>query len=375
MKIACVVLASGKSIRFKSPKTKVMYNVYGAPIIEYTLKNITKYINKNSLYITIPKKISKNETKLISNYTTNELIFGGKSRYDSLKNALEFIKLDKFDYIIIHDGARPFTSSKIFKKIVNLIKQNKYDCIAPCLKIEDTIRENGISINRNSIKSYQTPQAVKYKFFLKAVKNSRKIPTDELGLFEKNKDLRIKLIDGCKSNIKITKLDDINTFKKLIASKSQFANGFDIHRLKKGNYLSLAGLKIKTKYTAIGHSDGDVILHAIIDALLGATQKGDIGKYFPQKPEYHNISSSILLDKIKQIVKFNNIIVDNLDCTIICQKIRLEKYKNDIRKNIALLMKCSVKKINIKAKTSDNIGLIGKSKAVACWLTIKLIKL
>ena len=109
--------------------------------------------------------------------------------------------------------------------------------------------------------------------------------------------------------------------------------------------------------------------------MLGANNKGDIGTYFPPKKKYKNISSVVLLDEIKKIIKLDNSIISNLDCTIICQKIRLEKYKQLIRKNISLLMNCDEKYINVKAKTADNVGIIGKSKAVACWTTIKIMNL
>ena len=116
MKIACVLLASGQSKRFKTAGSKLFYKVYGTPIIEYTLKNIAKHINKKSIYITIPKKITKKETNIISKYTANNLILGGKDRIDSVKNAIKKINLERFDYIMIHDGARPVIISQTNKK-------------------------------------------------------------------------------------------------------------------------------------------------------------------------------------------------------------------------------------------------------------------
>ena len=121
----------------------------------------------------------------------------------------------------------------------------------------------------------------------------------------------------------------------------------------------------------IGHSDGDVILHSLIDAILGSIQKGDIGEYFPStSKKYRGISSRILIDEIINKYKYrtNNII--NLDMTIICQHIKLSKYKNRIRKSVSEILDCNIGKINIKAKTTDNIGIIGKSKAIACWVTL-----
>ena len=189
------------------------------------------------------------------------------------------------------------------------------------------------------------------------------------------KNIKIKYVKASKDNIKITNFDDLKILKKILNNDIYFGSGFDIHKIKKGNQLSLAGLSIKCDYQAIGHSDGDVVLHSIIDALLGAYHKGDIGYYFPALKKYKNISSVVLLEKIKKVIKLDKSIVNNIDITIICQKVRLEKFKEPIKKNISYLLDCDIKNINVKAKTTDKVGIIGKSKAIACWTTLKILKI
>ena len=375
MKIACIVLASGKGLRFDKTKSKLFYKVYRIPIIEYTLKKIINKINKDHIYITISKKLTKKDEKIISNYTSNELIYGGITRLESVKKAVNKIKADNYDYIVIHDGARPLTSDRILRDLLFFIESKRYDGVVTRMQVEDTLRKNNITVNRSEYSFFQTPQAFKFKLYCNNIKKINNLVTDDLGIIEKKRNLKIKYISGNKENIKITKFEDIEYFKKFISRKIKYANGFDIHRLKKGNYLILAGLKIRSQFMSIGFSDGDVVLHAIMDSLLGIVAKGDIGKYFPPTNEYKKISSIVLFKKIKEIIKFENIVIDNLDCTIICQKIRLEKYKHMIKKNIAQILECKKSCINVKAKTSDHIGLIGKSKAIACWVTVKCIKL
>ncbi len=372
-KIACIVLASGNSIRFDRSKSKLFYKVHRTPIIEITLKNLTKYLNEDSIYITISKKITKNEKNLLLKYTKNQLIYGGKTRFDSLRMALKIINSNNYDLLMIHDAARPTFTKYIMNELLSSMNSKKYHCAVPASTVEDTIRKNNKSIERNNYKYYQTPQVFKFKFFKDNLKKLKKSPTDDLGVVEKNKNLKIKYIEASKENIKITKKNDVSILKKILNFNIKYGSGFDIHKLKSGNYLSLAGLKIRCNYQVIGHSDGDVVIHSIIDALLGANNKGDIGTYFPATKKYKDISSVTLLDKIKKIIKLDNAIISNLDCTIICQKIRLEKYKKLIRKNISSLMNCDEKHVNVKAKTADKIGIIGKSKAVACWTTIKIM--
>ncbi len=375
LKIACVILASGNSQRFGNTKSKLFYKVHGTPIIEITLKNLSKYLNKESIYITIPKKITKSESNLISKYTKNSLISGGKTRFDSLKNALKKIDSKKFEILMVHDAARPIVPKNVMMDLLMSISKNKYNCAVPASVVEDTLRKKNATLNRNEYMTYQTPQLFNLNYFNKNLKKIKFSPTDDFGVLEGNKDLKIKYIESSKKNLKITKKDDVHILKNILDYKIKFSNGFDIHKLIRGSHLSLAGLKIKCNYRAIGHSDGDVVIHSIIDALLGANCKGDIGKYFPAIQKYKNISSLILLDEIKHKINFENSIVSNVDCTIICQKIRLEKYKKEIEKNISKLLKCNISNINVKAKTADNVGTIGRSKAIACWTTLKLISL
>ena len=161
------------------------------------------------------------------------------------------------------------------------MSSKRYDCVAPASTIEDTLRKNNKTLDRNMYTTYQTPQVFKLKSFLNKIKQLKFIPTDDLGVIENDTKLNIKILRSSKQNIKITGIEDIKVLKKFLDYNVMYGNGFDIHKLVKGDYLSLGGLKIKSNYQSVGHSDGDVVLHSIIDALIGANGKGDIGKHFP----------------------------------------------------------------------------------------------
>ena len=373
MKIVCIVLGSGSSTRFGDKISKLFYKVKNYTIIEHTLKNISKSISKECLYITIPKKITKKEKSVLLEYTENALILGGSTRGESLANALKCIDTTKYKYLMIHDAARPNTSLALVTKLIDNIKKNKYDAVVPALQIIDTLKKDNKTVNRNLYKTTQTPQIFKTKEFLSCINKINTDMTDDVQLIENRKHVRIKYVDGDYENLKITAKNDIDVFKKYLFYKSKIGNGFDIHKLGKGNCISIGGIKIKSNYKAIGHSDGDVVLHSVIDALLGANAKGDIGKFFPPLKKYKNISSIELLNKIKNKIDLNNSVIINLDITIICQKIRLEKYKAPIKNNLSKLLKCNKNLINIKGKTADKIGIFGKSEAIGCWATINLI--
>ena len=375
MKTACIVLGSGSGSRFSKHQSKLFYKINNHLLIEYTLKNISKSINKNCLYITIPKKITKKEKSILAKYTDNNLILGGNSRHQSLSKALKSFDTNKYKYLMIHDAARPNISSSLVTKLIRTIKTNKYDAVIPVLKVTDTLKKKSKSVDRKLFKTTQTPQVFKMKDFIKYSIKSKAHITDDVQLIEEKKNKEIKYIDGNFENLKITKRDDISIFKKFLSFKLKIGNGFDIHKLIKGSNISIGGLKIKSNYKSEGHSDGDVVLHSLIDALLGANAKGDIGTFFPPLKKYKDISSVALLNMIRNKINLNNLIILNLDVTIICQNIRLEKYKIAIKNNLAKILRCKVSLINIKAKTADNVGIFGKSEAIGCWTTIQLMSL
>lgn len=152
--------------------------------------------------------------------------------------------------------------------------------------------------------------------------------------------------------------------------------GYDIHRLTKGRKLFLGGVEIPFDKGLLGHSDGDVVLHAVSDALLGAIGKGDIGEYFPTTAsEYKDISSEKIIAKVFKMVKEKNLFVKNLDITLIAEEPRIFPYKEKIKKNISRILKISVDDINLKATTNEGIGLVGKKQAIACFAIVALEKI
>ena len=164
-------------------------------------------------------------------------------------------------------------------------------------------------------------------------------------------------------------------FKKISFNNTTFrvGNGFDVHRLVKGDGIMLGGIKVKSEKKLAGHSDGDVILHALCDAILGAMSKKDIGTHFPSSDKkLKNASSSMFIKQILKKISKTNYLISNVDITIICQSPSLKNYKNKIKKNIMKLTLLKSSQLNVKAKTTDYLGLIGNSKAISCWITATL---
>ena len=361
-----VILAAGKSKRFNKKIPKQFFNYRNKEIIDHSIeKSLNSKLFKKILIVSNNLKHLKKKKypKSIS------IIKGGKERSDSSLKALKYLKRYKPKNVFIHDAARPNFSIKLLKNIAKNLKNNK--AVVPIINSKDTIKyktQNRIfNLNRNNLLLTQTPQAFRFKELYKITKNQKNKVTDEATLFINN-DFKIKFIPGEKSNNKITYIDDIKT------PKTFYGIGFDIHKLVKNKKLYLGGVKIPFHSGLEGHSDGDVILHAIIDSILGAIRKKDIGTYFPNTKQFKNIRSPKMLKPIMINLNKSNFFINNLDINLICQKPRVSKYRDKIIKSVSKLTGINENQINLKGKTVEKLGLIGKEKAIACETIISITK-
>jgi len=364
-----IILAAGESKRFNSkiPKQYHLYN--GKPLIQHSINRAINYKKFSKIIIVINKKHLKflKDLKL----KKIKIIFGGKTRAESAYKALKNIKNNKISNVFIHDAARPNFS---FNLINNLFKNlKKYKCVIPAIKTNDSVKlkkkKKIINLKRENIYLTQTPQAFDYKELYALKKNQSSKITDDANLFiEAGK--KIKIVNGEIKNNKITISSDI-LFNKNI----KYGIGFDVHKLTLNKKLYLGGIKIPSKVGTLGHSDGDPVLHAVIDSILGACKMGDIGEKFSNKSKkYKNIRSTNLLKKIIDQIKFENYSINNIDINIIVQKPKISKFKNKMIQSISKICNISTNQINIKGKTTEKLGLIGKDKAIACEVITSVIK-
>ena len=209
--------------------------------------------------------------------------------------------------------------------------------------------------------SIQTPQCFSYrKIFSLHKEYKNKKFNDESSLFF-YKNFKVKKILGDYNNIKITLKNDLNNNKEL-----SYGIGYDIHKLEKNNKLYLGGVYIPYSMGTVGHSDGDPVIHALIDSILGSKKLGDIGTLFPNNKKFKNKRSTFFLKKIINLIEAKNVKINNIDINIIVQTPNLKKYKKIISKNLAKICNISEKQISVKGKTTDRLGNVGKNKAIAC---------
>ncbi len=361
-----VILAAGKSKRFHKNLSKQIYYYKNKEIIDYSVeKSLNSKLFKKILIVTNNLNYFKKKTypKSIS------VIKGGKERSDSSLIALKYLKKYKPKNVFIHDAARPNFSIKLLKNILKNLKSNK--AVVPAVYSRDSIKykiKNQIfNLNRNNSLLTQTPQAFRFKELYKfAIKEKRRV-NDEATLFINNNS-KVRFIPGENKNNKITYLSDIETVK------TYFGIGFDIHKMIRNKNLYLGGIKIPFHSGLKGHSDGDVILHAIIDAILGAMRKKDIGTYFPNTKKFKDIRSPKMLKPIIKNLYKSNFSINNLDINLICEKPKVSKYRDKIINSISKLTTINKHQINLKGKTVEKLGLIGKEKAIACEVIVSISK-
>jgi 2-C-methyl-D-erythritol 4-phosphate cytidylyltransferase/2-C-methyl-D-erythritol 2,4-cyclodiphosphate synthase len=305
-------------------------------------------------------------------------IKGGKTRQESTFKALKKAKKMNCSKVIIHDAARPNPSNKLIKNIIINLKNN--DAVIPLIKVTDaTKRIHGKevfkNIERKELRFAQTPQGFTFKkIYGKHLKNTHTNFDDDASLFTNDQE-KVISIPGSKENFKITDKIDLKLFKLLKKGKNYVGIGFDVHRLTLNRKLYLGGINIKSKLGTHGHSDGDPVLHAIIDAILGACKMGDIGEKFSQEDnKFKNIRSTILLKKIIEQIKLKHFFINNIDINVITQTPKIQKYKKKMIKSISKLCEIDINKINIKGKTTEKLGLIGIQQAIASEVIISVTK-
>ncbi len=379
MSFSLIILAAGNSHRFRSNIGKPYQKIAGKSLIEININKARKFKQIKKIILVYNKKDSNRVKSL--NLKNVKLVLGGKNRQQSTINALKYlINQKKISKVLIHDVARPNFSKKLLSSILK--KMYKARAVVPKIKVEDAIKqiidsskeEYIVGKKRDSLFLTQTPQAFNLKEIYHLHKtNSEKYKDDDISLYM---DLnKVKFIEGEKNNFKITEKSDFENLKNIFKSKQTVGIGFDVHRLVPKRKLFLAGLKIKSRLGTLGHSDGDPVLHSITDAILGACKMGDIGQMFSDKSKrFKNIRSTILLKEVIRQINSKEYFINNIDINIIAQTPKIKNLKKKMIDNIAKLCEISKDQINIKGKTTEKLGVIGKEKAIACEVICSVIK-
>ena len=383
VKLALILLAGGTGTRINRKISKQMIMFNNLTILELNIINFMKELKNVPIQIVTNNKDLLKVSEICNKYNLLSPVIGGDERHESTYNGIKSIKHINPKYVLIHDTARPIISSVVIKSLVAYSKKEVF-CVAPVLKIRDSIRKISKNIIKKTIQKndkflVQTPQLCNYKILKKTLENTKINFEDETALFLHN-SMEVISIDGDPHSLKLTYEKDLELLEPHLTINSnnyitKIGNGFDIHRfdnskISDNNFILLGGIKIKSSKQLIGHSDGDVLLHAITDSILGVINKGDIGSIFPPSDnKWKNADSSIFLKHASKLLQNELGIINNIDAIIVCEKPKIIDYSQEMKINIAKILNINEQKISIKGKTSESIGFIGREEGIAAMVS------
>lgn len=395
MRVSLIVPAAGLSSRFrqsllgrgksKEPiRSKLAYQLGGEPLLLRTLRSFSGIPQIRETIVAFSPEM-RQEINTWSRQLKRRKVkwtLGGKTRAASVLKALKKVS-PRSEWIMVHDGARPLISVPLIQKVLRAAKG--WDGVILARKVVPTIKKvmtvDGRiqeTVDRNSLYEAETPQLVRRDMILKAYRENPKAleATDEAGLLEQM-GARVRVVPHGDWNPKVTTLQDL-LLAKAVTEKNSAPNirvgiGFDTHRLVKGRKFYLGGIVIPSPKGPLGHSDGDALLHALTDAMLGAIGAGDIGEWFSDRdPKYKNMRSTLILKTVLAEAERQGWVPYHADTNIILETPKLYTHKARIRKSVAKCLGLSEKNVSIKARTREGLGPEGEGLAVTCEAVVSM---
>lgn len=375
MSVWCVVLAAGRGTRSGLTENKVFFRWQGRSVLSRCLDALAASGAYDGAVLVLSEDDLPRYREIVQAEGENPLVrciaLGGKTRRESGYNGLQALP-EGVEIVSVHDAARPFVTAEIVRATIE--DARKYGSGVISTPLVDTIKHvdpatgRVTTPERAALRAVQTPQSFKCEMLrsahARAMKEGLEV-TDDAMLFEHEYGtVHLSDAPGAEKNVKLTKPED---FRRLAGTPPlRIGSGYDAHRLKEGRKLVLCGVEVPHDRGLDGHSDADVAVHALMDALLGALGEGDIGRHFPDSdPQYRGISSMLLLEQVMQRVQARGYRVENADVTIVAQKPKLAGFIPQMRANIAAALSVDVDCANVKATTTEHMGFEGEEIGIS----------
>ncbi len=359
--LTLVLMAAGGATRFQKEVKKQWLRIDKDPL---WLKVAQNFENMN-LFKKIVVTSHPDEIAYMRRFANFTFVEGGECRQKSLLNALEEVDTS---FVLVSDVARACVTEEICKRLLDAI--GDAECAVPAIKVNDTIYYDGRPADRDKLLLIQTPQLSRTDALRRAFLKTENSFTDESSAIFHNNG-RVVFVDGDESLHKLTFERDLRRLPCLSGKKPDTdicftGTGYDVHAFEPGKKMVICGIRIDSDYGLKAHSDGDVAIHAVIDALLGAAGMGDIGELFPDTDErYADADSGELLKNVVLKIRNYGFVIIHLDLTIIAQTPKISSYKKEMREKIACLLGIGSPMVNIKATTTEGLGFIGKKEGMA----------
>jgi len=374
-----LIVAAGSSERFGGTLPKPYLEIGGKSILAHTINQFLTHPGIDGVRVVIRREHHGLYRKAIAGMTLFPLVVGGNTRQESVRRGLESLRHVNPARVLVHDAARPCVSHALISRVLE--KMDGHAGVIPTLPVADTLKHIegemiGRTVDRSNLHSVQTPQGFDYEMLFAAHQQLQgEQLTDDAALFEKL-GREVVRVEGDAMNFKITTPSDITSFMNHLAlqSDTRTAMGFDVHALKPyqletpvaQQIIKICGIAIQHSHYLEGHSDADVGLHAIVDALLGTLAAGDIGTHFPPDDQKWKGADSerFLLHAFELLLQRGGEIV-HLDATIICEHPKISPHREAMQHHIAQLLKLPKDRISIKATTTEKMGFTGRGEGIA----------
>jgi 2-C-methyl-D-erythritol 4-phosphate cytidylyltransferase/2-C-methyl-D-erythritol 2,4-cyclodiphosphate synthase len=365
-RIAVLIVAAGKGERAGTELPKQYERLAGKPVLRRTVEAFTGY----PVQVVIGAGQHELAAAALAGLDVPAPVTGGATRQESVRLGLDALAKDAPDFVLIHDAARPLVSRKVIADVVAALEAGA-DGALPMVAASDTLRRAGDNgqwtlVSRENLYRAQTPQGFGYAKITKAHHDHAGTDvTDDVALAELA-GLKVQMVQGEEKNIKVTRKEDFALAETLIGSDVRTASGYDVHKFRDGDHIWLCGLKIPHTHGLEGHSDADVGLHAITDALLGCIGEGDIGQHFPPTDErWRGAASWKFLDHAASLVAAKGGVISHVDVTIICERPKVGPHRDAMKAKIAEILKIEESRVSVKATTTEGLGFTGRREGIA----------
>jgi 2-C-methyl-D-erythritol 4-phosphate cytidylyltransferase/2-C-methyl-D-erythritol 2,4-cyclodiphosphate synthase len=375
-RIAVLIVAAGKGERAGTSLPKQYEKLGGRPLLRRTVQAFGNL----PVQVVIGPGQEELAATALAGLALPVPVSGGATRQESVRRGLEALAKDAPDFVLIHDAARPLISSKVIQAVMTALESGA-DGALPMVAASDTLRRKDAGgrwtlVPRDNLYRAQTPQGFVYDKILAAHRDhAHEEVTDDVALAELA-GLKVQMVEGEEKNIKVTRKEDFALAESLLGSGDvRTATGYDVHKFKDGDHIWLCGLKIPHSHGLEGHSDADVGLHAITDALLGCIGEGDIGQHFPPTDErWRGAASWKFLDHAASLVTAKGGVINHVDVTIICERPKVGPHRDAMKAKIAEILKVDPGRVSVKATTTEGLGFTGRREGIAAQAiaTIKL---
>ena len=374
MTVAALIVAAGRGSRAGGAEPKQWQRVAGKPVIDHTLERFTQHPRIDRIMVVL----HQDDMDLLKS-TDCEVTQGGASRDASVRNGLDALAANPPDQVLIHDVARPALGDDVIGRVLDALED--YPAAAPGLPVTDALWRgaNGTvtgGCSREGLYRAQTPQGFHFDAILKAHHANNAPAADDVEV-ARRAGLEVAIVDGDERNLKITRSEDFAraalALKGSHMTDIRLGNGYDVHAFEPGNEVILCGVPVAHTAQLKGHSDADVAMHAITDALYGAIAEGDIGRHFPPSdPQWKDAASAVFLSHAAELVRARGFEISNIDCTIVCELPKIGPHAAAMQANLAKIIDIEQTRISVKATTSERLGFTGRQEGIAAIATAAL---